>query len=221
MHDREIIPAVIPTSLEHLRESLAKLKGKAPSCQIDLVDGLYAGEPSWPFSASGPGSMAADLRTLQPISLEFDLMVRDHMPLVPHLVEAGAARIVFHFHDHGDLAAAIASVPSGIDVGIALRNDDPVEGLAPYAGSIAFVQCMGIRTIGVQGQPFDERVLAQIRAVRMLYPGLPVSVDGGVSLFTLPILKDAGATRFVAGSSILKASDPLRAYEELFRIANA
>jgi ribulose-phosphate 3-epimerase len=34
------------------------------------------------------------------------------------------------------------------------------------------------------------------------YPNLPLSVDGGVSFETAPLLKAAGATRLVSGSAI-------------------
>lgn len=219
MHDSPIIPAVIPRSLEHLRESLRSLRGVAPSFQIDLVDGKYAGEPSWPYVDDG-AVLDAVFADTQEVSVEFDLMVREPRAIIP-LIGMNAERIVLHLHDHVGLSETLSLIPEGVTAGIALRNDDPVDAILGYATQIKFIQCMGIRTIGVQGQPFDDRVLSRIRELRVLYPELEISVDGGVSVYTLPLLKDAGATRFVAGSAIFAAPDPVRAYEELVRIAAA
>jgi ribulose-phosphate 3-epimerase len=58
-----------------------------------------------------------------------------------------------------------------------------------------------------QGQPFDEGVLKHIHTLRLKFPDMPISVDGGVSLKTAHDLVGAGATRLVAGSAIFGASD--------------
>ena len=74
---------------------------------------------------------------------------------------------------------------------------------------------MGIAKIGYQGEPFDERAPEQINQLRVKYPNLAISVDGGVSLETAPLLKAAGANRLVAGSAIFGASDIALAIREL------
>lgn len=220
MNDNEVIPAIIPRSAAHLLESLDTLRNVTRAFQVDLVDGIYAGVASWPYAPDD--TVLEDMApSLQGLSLEFDLMVRAPRPLLENLKVVGTERVIFHLRDHVDLEGTIDKAPHGAKIGIALRNDDHIEALAPHAARIHFVQCMGIAKIGVQGEPFDERVLGQVRAVRMLYPKFQVSVDGGVSAYTIPLLRDAGATRFVAGSAIFNALDPVRAYDELLRIANA
>lgn len=74
---------------------------------------------------------------------------------------------------------------------------------------------MGIAHIGVQGQPFDERVLERITALRLAYPTLLISIDGSVSVDTVGRLAHAGADRCVSGSGIVKQERPGDAYEEL------
>jgi pentose-5-phosphate-3-epimerase len=74
---------------------------------------------------------------------------------------------------------------------------------------------MGIKHIGSQGQPFDERVLERVAKLRALYPSRTISIDGSVNRETLPQLKAAGADRFVSGSAILNQPDPVLAYTEL------
>ncbi len=218
MPTRTVIPAVIPRSREHLLEMLA-LVPEAPAFQIDLVDGAYAGVASWPYEADGH-DLASGIRDLGR-RIEFDLMVHEHRTVLRDLADIATERIVFHMRGHDDLGLALAEIPSHVAAGIALRVDDDPALIAPYVDKIRFVQCMGIATIGVQGQQFDDRVLAQIRAVKELYPQLEVSVDGGVSTFTIPLLKEAGATRFIAGSAIFGTADPQLAYRALVRMANA
>jgi ribulose-phosphate 3-epimerase len=46
-------------------------------------------------------------------------------------------------------------------------------------------------------------------------------VDGGIDAETARITRDAGATLFVAGSSIFGASDPAAAYGEIVASAGA
>ena len=78
---------------------------------------------------------------------------------------------------------------------------------------------MGIKEIGSQGQPFDERVLSRIRELKSIAPAILVSIDGSVTTETLPRLKEAGALRFISGSAILKAEEPREAFDALLRLA--
>ena len=44
---------------------------------------------------------------------------------------------------------------------------------------------------------------------------MPIEVDGGIDAGTARRTRDAGATLFVAGSSIFAAADPAAAYREV------
>ncbi len=81
-----------------------------------------------------------------------------------------------------------------------------------------FVQCMGILNIGNQGEPFDEQVLEKIKELKTRFEGLPIAVDGGVSLENAKALIDAGATRLVVGSAIWKSGDPIETIQAFKRI---
>ena len=74
---------------------------------------------------------------------------------------------------------------------------------------------MGIEHIGAQGEPFDERVLSQIKSLRVLYPELIISVDGSVNEETAPLLVQAGANRLVVGSALMKSFDMRETMREL------
>ena len=102
-----------------------------------------------------------------------------------------------------------------IELGLAINTTTSIDVLAPYCHRIDFVQCMGIARIGFQGEPFDERVLDQVRVARSTRPDMPISVDGAVNMETAKRLVETGATRLVSGSAILEADDFTQAIAEM------
>jgi len=135
---------------------------------------------------------------------------------------SGVKRIIFHiesiknpkeFFARSDIANLSNS--NFIELGVAINVDTPIDVLVPFIEKISFVQCMGIARIGYQGQEFDERVLHNIEHLRSMYPGLIISVDGGVDAKTAPLLVHAGANRLVSGSAILEAENPRDSVGEL------
>ena len=67
---------------------------------------------------------------------------------------------------------------------------------------------MGIKTIGSQGLPFEQTTVERVRILRTHYPNVKISVDGGVSLETVPHLIAAGADQLVVGSALWSSVDP-------------
>lgn len=220
----KIVPAVIPKTKEHLLTSVAKLDGAASQIQIDLVDGIFVPQavPSWPWATNTfvdeMYTTFADLS--ETFSLEVDLMVVRPEEYIEELVSASVARIVVHVGST-DRLDDILTFRSHVQMGLAFKNDMPLDLLAAYHDRIDFVQCMGIAEIGVQGNPFDEHVLAHIADIHARYPSLEISVDGGVSPDTIPLLKNAGATRLISGSAILGAVNPPEALAHEQKIADA
>jgi ribulose-phosphate 3-epimerase len=90
-----------------------------------------------------------------------------------------------------------------------------LDAIGTYREKIQFIQLMGIDNVGFQHQAFDEKVLGKIKEVRIKFPGLPISIDGGVSLETAPELIAAGADRLVVGSAIFNAENPIEAIHNL------
>ncbi len=213
-----LIPAIIPKTKDHLLSTLEKVQGVASAVQIDLVDGAFVKgvSPSWPWATrtfvDEMYTVFADLSL--DFELEIDLMVDRPEQYVEELVSASVARIVVHVGSTEKLDDILA-FRKHVKIGLAFKNDTPLDLLARYHDRIDFVQYMGIKEIGVQGNPFDERVLARIEEIRSLYPNLEIAVDGGVTKETLPRLMAAGATRLVAGSAVFGTPYPDRAYTEL------
>ena len=83
---------------------------------------------------------------------------------------------------------------------------------------IDFVQLMGIKEVGRQGQPFAEETFARVKKLRSVYPELEIAIDGGVNQETIPGLAEAGASRLAPGSAIAKQADPKAAYLDLKKL---
>ncbi|MEX2341184.1 MAG: hypothetical protein WD605_02585, partial [Candidatus Paceibacterota bacterium] len=192
-----IIPAIIPDSLAHLQESLARV-GFTKRVQIDVVDGEFVNHISWPYEPAGNIADVADL--ISEHDVEVDLMVNDSVRAAGFWLEAGAKALVFHIEGVPNMDDVfVLREKKPFQLGISLNNDTPLEVIHSYLDKVDFVQVMGIVEIGSQGQPFDSRALERVAMLRSLYPGLILSVDGAVSEENILELKNAGADHFVVG----------------------
>lgn len=217
----EIIPAIMPKNYDDLVEKIGLFAGVVPLVQIDIMDGKFVPNRTWPYN---PGDQHFEkisreeegMPEWETIYFEADLMVQNPEEVVGQWVMAGAQRIIIHGEGIHNFDTIRDIVPKGtIELGIALNPSTPLSSIEPYLGRVDFVQCMGIARIGFQGEPFDERVLEQIRSLRALRPDMPISVDGAVNFETAEMLVEAGATRLVSGSAILKSADVSSAVENL------
>lgn len=227
----DIIPAILPKSYEELEDKLDLIATHAPVVQIDVCDGAYVQNRTWPYLKGlhdqiFDGIIAQDsaFPHWEDLDFEFDLMVKDAYEKIPDFISAGAARIVVHKDGVGEeeLSSIIRDYGKhsdelgmfDVELGIALPVDGKPEDIADIVDTIHFVQVMGIRKVGFQGQAFDPQAIETVRALRAAYPELPISVDGGVNLDTAPELIKAGATRLIVGSAIVGAENVIEAIGE-------
>ncbi|MCA9365501.1 hypothetical protein KC723_01275 [Candidatus Kaiserbacteria bacterium] len=214
MQNKDIIPAIIPTSEDDLKETIARLSF-LHEIQIDVVDGQFVPFTSWPYEPVGdPSFMKPYTETF---TVEIDLMVNDPTEAALSWRQAGAEMFVFHIETIS--LPELKEFTQRFDgtIGISANNDTPLDDLLAYAEVADYYQLMGIRKIGSQGQPFDEEVLNRIAAIKEVDSEAFISIDGSVNLDTIKRLKDAGADRFVSGSAILKAETPEIGYYSLLK----
>jgi len=218
----EIIPAVLPKDYEELKDKVALVRGVVPVVQIDLCDGEFVKNKTWPFSTGGINDVKLQnilneeegMPFWEDIDYELDLMVSDAVENFDLYAKLGPKRIIFHLEAVGDLEefkhfveGIDVYVRDAIQIGVAINTTTPIEKIFSLVNYVDFIQCMGIEKIGFQGENFDQKVLTQIKTLKEKYPDLIISVDGGVNLETAPLLYNAGATRLVVGSVIFKSED--------------
>ena len=221
----EIIPAILAQSFEDMHASLSLIQGVAPVVQIDVVDGVFAPNTTWPYRDVQTFERIVSGETDMPLwdvfDFEFDLMVQHPEEVVEGYVKAGASRIVIHRASHGSTSAVAllqdVRQPSGfgVSIGVAISVQTPLEDLVSIEGQFDYLQIMGISKIGFQGQPFDTSVFEKITELRQQHPNMPIQVDGGVDMQNAAALVSAGASRLIVGSAIFGSDDPKMAYYAL------
>jgi ribulose-phosphate 3-epimerase len=216
-----VVPAVLPNSEKDLGEKLAffSVLSSVSRVQIDVVDGEFASPASWPYIA--PGDILAKVERgemlpfLDKFEYEIDLMCFDVERAIRAWLQLGATRLTLHAETTTDLAHLLAVLARKygagdglLSVGLSLSNTSDLSLIEPYLPQVQYVQCMGIATIGKQGQAFDRRVLEKVKKLRENYPDMPVQIDGGVSLANAHMFTALGVSHLIMGSSILRSSDP-------------
>ncbi len=217
-----VVPALIPRSITDISATIELAKRFTSEIQIDVVDGEFVNSVSWPY---GGGDMSGDPNQLgvlgEKIGIEFDLMVLNPHIEVERFLAAKPARIIVHADARPDVATLSVRIRNaGARFGFACSNDTPLEVFLDDLTHADYAQCMGITPVGAQGRPFDPRTIERVRAVRERFPEMEIAVDGSVNKDTIPLLREAGATRFACGSAILGATDPADAYRELTELAS-
>lgn len=216
----EIVPAILADNFEDLRVEISQIASLVKTVQIDICDGKFTPKASWPMRANDKASVEGILNEEEGlpfwdrIDFEFDLMVHNAEEHFEFFTRLGAKRIIFHLEAENDLEK-FKEFLEGIDmytrenleIGIAINTTTDISKLDQFISNIDFVQCMGIEHIGMQGEPFDERVLSQIKQLRAKYNELIISVDGSVNEETAPSLIEAGANRLVVGSALWRSLD--------------
>ena len=227
----EIISAVLPKSFKDLEKHLASVRGAVQMAQIDVVDGIFAHNRTWPYRDSGSFETIVEqehgLPFWEELDFQFDLMIEHPEERVMDFVHAGASHIILHARSSGALAAFEQLVglreESGafsVKAGLALLPGAQPEELEPFEAQFDFVQVMGIARVGFQGEPFDTHAVYLVERMRKRYPALIIQVDGGVSLENANALAKAGANRLVVGHDIFEADDPVAEIRKLQAEAN-
>lgn len=232
----EIIPAILEKTFDDIEEKVSLIHRSAKEIQIDICDGGFVPSKTWPLIKQPEERFEAivaqeeGMPFWEDCDYEFDLMVKDPAHHVADFVALGANRIVIHdksaseseidaiLKEYNDPESAVSEFD--IAVGVAIHHDTSDERMKKLAGLAAYVQFMGIKNVGFQGQSFDENVITRIKLLRKEFPKLIISVDGGVNEENIPALVEAGADRLIVGSAIWESETPADTLEHLKKLAH-
>jgi ribulose-phosphate 3-epimerase len=128
---------------------------------------------------------------------------------------AGIDRVIAHAESTDDLVGLVSKMKKhDFEVAVAINPETPISVLDEVIKDLDQVLIMTV-VPGMAGQSFMASQLPKIQQLRKLHPKLNIAVDGGVTLETIRMAKEAGANRFAANSSIFNAPDPVSAFEQL------
>lgn len=204
----QITPAILPSNYEQVMHDLFRLEGAVKRVQIDLCDGRFGLEKTWlPYEEK---ELPAGFE------YEFDLMVYEWEKFLHRVIKLGAKRVIMHidYMTEEELGVLVRlAKDSLITLGLSVSNDKDMKDFAKKVKSVGdsyskiFVQLMGIKNIGAQGQPFDSRVIDHISYIKKECRGIQIQIDGSINLETLLKVKNAGATGVVIGSYLFGSGD--------------
>jgi ribulose-phosphate 3-epimerase len=148
--------------------------------------------------------------------LDVHLMVERPERRIEDFASAGADSIAVHWEATPHVNYALQAVrDAGLNVGLALNPATPADVVAGVRDELDHVLCMTVNP-GWGGQEYIDSSTAKVAHLReLLGPDVPIEVDGGIDADTASITRDAGATLFVAGSSIFGSNDPSAAYAQI------
>ncbi|WP_237223094.1 ribulose-phosphate 3-epimerase [Rothia nasimurium] len=211
-----INPSILSADFSRLGEELAAIS-TADAAHIDVMDGHFVPNLTWGLP------VVKRLKEVSPIPFDVHLMIEDADRWAPAYAEAGCESVTFHAE------AAIAPIKlartlreSGAKAGMALR---PATGVEPYMDMLSELDMLLIMTVepGFGGQAFLDVTLPKIKRAAAAIEGsgadVILQVDGGITEETIVRAAEAGATCFVAGSSVYGADDLEAAIAGLRRAA--
>lgn len=211
----------MPKSFEDLKTLSSRVKDFVDEVQIDIMDGDFVENKSWPYTEGKNDDES--LPFSESLDYEADLMIKNPEEKLEDIFSFRFKKIVFHIESSEDIKEAIQKAREyrgDIKVGIAINIDTPNERLYELLESVEYVQFMGIKTIGLQGEGFDKRVLKKIKKFIERNPEIPISVDGGINEENAKQCAKAGATHLAVGSYILNSEDPKKAIKNIILKSN-
>jgi ribulose-phosphate 3-epimerase len=134
------------------------------------------------------------------------------------VADAGGDSVTVHLEACADLPAVVeAARGQNLQVGLAFKPETDAAHAAETGreAEVDIVLCMSIEP-GYSGQAFMPSAIPRIRTARDVLPrSIPIQVDGGIGPDNIREVYDAGATLFVAGTSIFGHDDLQAAYRSL------
>jgi ribulose-phosphate 3-epimerase len=173
----------------------------------DVADGRFA--PSFLFFPD----QVARIRKLTTKPIHVHLMVEGDIVLsqIRQFAEAGADLISVHPENGPVTVEALGLIRSlGLQAGVVLRLETPVETIRPLIDWLSFVTLLGT-AIGVKGQGLSDNACPRLQQARRILndagrKDIVLAADGGIRDNTVPALRTAGAETVVLGS--LAFGDP-------------
>lgn len=207
-----INPSILSADFVNLESELARI-ANADGVHVDVMDNHFV--PNLTIGLP----VVERLQKVSPVPLDVHLMISDVDRWAPLYADAGVSSVTFHV-EASDAPVKLARElrARGAKAGMALRPATPIE---PYLDMLPELDMLLLMTVepGFGGQAFLDIVLPKIRRARAAVDGagvdVAIQVDGGVTEETIVRAAEAGASVFVAGSSVYGKPSPAQAIDAL------
>ena len=196
-------PSILSADFARLGEEIAAVEAAgADWIHIDVMDGHFV-----PNITMGP-FVVATCRRITKLPLDVHLMIEEPERYLEAFAQAGASGLTVHVETCPDIVRTLKQIKLlGCRAGAVLNPETPVRMIQPALKEADLVLVMSVHP-GYSGQSFIPEVIAKVSEIRIKLDALRspawVEVDGGIDTETLPMMKEAGATAFVAATAVFK-----------------
>lgn len=203
----ELCASILAADFARLAEDVQAVEAAgADAFHIDIMDGHFV-----PAISFGTG-MVRTMGRLTGKPLDVHLMVENPLDFLPELEELGVKRVSVHYEIPGGPEAALRAIcAAGMQAGLVLNPETPVEAALPHLEHISQLLLMTVRP-GRGGQAYlpgsNEKIAAARTLLQEQGSTAVIQVDGGITPATLPGAYTAGARSIVAGSAVF-GGDPV------------
>ena len=203
-NDLRITPSILNADHENLNTEIAKIAKDSDLVHLDIMDNLFVPNISWDFAA------AEKIIAQCPIPVDAHLMINDVDRIALDYARAGAGSVTIHIEATANPIQTFKSLRKlGARAGMALKPGTEIEFYSDLLGEIDMLLIMTVEP-GFGGQKFMANMMDKVRRSKALIGDRPIwiQVDGGISMETIAIAREAGADTFVAGSAVFNSPDP-------------
>jgi ribulose-phosphate 3-epimerase len=210
-----ITPSILNADFSRLNEEISRIADVSDFLHLDVMDNVFV--PNFTFDFE----QAAQIIGSSPIPVDSHLMIADVDRLGPAYAHAGSASVTIHAEASSAISRTLRAIKAeGSRAGLALK---PGSSITEYADCVDDVDMFLIMTVepGFGGQKFMSAMMEKVSATKAIIGDRPIwlQVDGGISLETIEIAREAGADTFVAGSAVFNSPDPAEMIMQLRSLA--
>ena len=203
-NELRITPSILNADHANLNAEIAKIAEDSDLVHLDIMDNLFVPNITWDFAA------AEKIISECPIPVDAHLMINDVDRIALDYARAGAGSVTIHIEAAKTPAQTFNALRKlGVRAGMALKPGTEIE---LYSDLLSEIDMLLIMTVepGFGGQKFMANMMDKVRRSKALIGDRPIwiQVDGGVSMETIAIAREAGADTFVAGSAVFNSPDP-------------
>ena len=212
-----ITPSILNADFSHLDREIDRIAKVSDLLHLDVMDNVFV--PNFTFDFDQAASIIAS----SPIPVDAHLMIADVDRLAPSYAHAGSASVTIHAEASNSIYATLRAIKAeGSRAGLALKPGSSIEDYTDYVDDVDMFLIMTVEP-GFGGQKFMSSMMEKVAKTRSLIGDRAIwlQVDGGISLETIEIARQAGADTFVAGSAVFNSPDPAEMIMQLRALAES